>query len=84
MACLAVGDADGRVWSVEIVQKISTPLLPLSAIPSDPIYPDTNPEDDVWAVTPIEICQMDRRSVTQFRWIIRGAIVRRRRTRTKF
>ncbi|ORY70654.1 putative zinc-finger of transcription factor IIIC complex-domain-containing protein [Leucosporidium creatinivorum] len=67
LACLAVADAEGRVWSVEVSQVVTAPHVGFAAA-ADSTIPDEEPAD-VWAIVPLLVCEPDRRPATQFRWI---------------
>lgn len=73
LACLAVADSQGRVWSVEVTQVVTNPHVGFAATAGSEI-PEENPAD-VWAIQPLIVCEADRRPATQFRWIPREAAV---------
>lgn len=73
LACLAVADSQGRVWSTEVTQVVTSPHVGFAATAGS-VIPDEDPAD-VWAIQPLLICESDRRPATQFRWISRGTIV---------
>jgi len=74
LACLAVADAEGRVWSVEVSQVVTAPHVGFAAA-ADSAIPDEEPAD-VWAIVPLLVCEPDRRPATQFRWISQEGAVR--------
>jgi hypothetical protein len=66
-AFMAVSDAEGRVWVLEISQIIDSPH-PAFAHCADEVIRDENTED-VWASDPVLFCDPDAVPATQMTWV---------------
>lgn len=74
MACLAVDDSNGSVWSLEVTQDVTQSRVALARQAAMQVDDDASA---ISAAPPVLLGAPDRRPVSQFRWVVNSE--RRRR-----